>query len=252
MEMSLFGSHFFGFPAVIVSSGLFYLNNYWVLKALTPSAVKTHTKKEWKWRNTANSLLHSFVTGCGACLCFWSTPEMRKDLISEFTPASYSLISFSIGYFIYDLIDMAVNDRKSKTYELLLHHFLVILSFTTAMSQKKYIGYTLMALLVEVNSVFLHSRQLLLMQQWSKTSIVYRINNSFNLGTFVVFRILTLGWMTRWLLQHRTDMSTFDIYVAGTTLTVVMGMNIVLLQRLLNSDYRQVPKTQPDEAIKVR
>lgn len=250
MELNLFGSNF-GYPAILLSSGLFYLNNYWVLKTFTPSAVKTHAKKEWKWRNTANSLLHSFVTGCGACFCFWSAPEMRKDLISESSPASYSLISFSIGYFIYDLIDMAKNDRKSKTYELLLHHFMVILAFSTAMTQKKYLGYTLMALLVEVNSVFLHSRVLLLMQNWSKSSVVYRINNSLNLGTFVVFRIMTLGWMTRWLVQHRTDMGTFDVYVAGATLTVVMGMNIILLQRLLNSDYRQVPKSQ-DDILKVR
>lgn len=249
--MDLFSSNF-GYPTVVISSGLFYLNNYWILNALTPSLLQKSPKKQWKWRNTANSLIHSFITGCGACLCFWSAPDMRRDLISEWTPASYTLISISIGYFIYDLIDMAVNDPKSKTYELLLHHFMVILSFMTAMTQRKYIGYTLMALLVEVNSVFLHSRQLLLLNQWNKSSSVYRINNSFNLGTFVVFRILTLGWMTRWLVHHRMDMSSFDIYVAGSTLTIVMGMNIILLQRLLNSDYRQVPKTPTDEHMKVR
>ena len=34
------------------------------------------------------------------------------------------LILFS-GYFIYDAIDMAMNNLKKSTYELLVHHFLV-------------------------------------------------------------------------------------------------------------------------------
>ncbi|XP_073985526.1 TLC domain-containing protein 2-like isoform X2 [Rhodnius prolixus] len=237
-----FDVHNLGYITVLLSSILFYFNNYWVLKMCTPECVKLFEKKEWKWRNTANSLIHSFITGCGACLCFWWTPAMREDLIVPNTMASHLLISFSIGYFIYDLIDMAVNDRKSKTYELIVHHFMVISCFTVSMTQHRYAGYTLMALLVEVNSVFLHVRQLMIMGKISKNAAVYRINNSFNLGTFVVFRVLTLGWMTRWLLQHRSDLATSHFYIAGISLAVIMAMNTILLQRLLNADYRQCQK----------
>ncbi|KAK9503968.1 hypothetical protein O3M35_010418 [Rhynocoris fuscipes] len=149
---------------------------------------------------------------------------------------------------------MAVNDRKYKTYELIVHHCVVISCFSVSMTQRRYAGYTLMALLVEVNSVFLHVRQLMLMVNKSKNDPFYRINNSFNLGTFVVFRVLTLGWMTRWLLQHRSDLETSHFYIAGVSLAVIMAMNTILLQRLLNSDYRQCPKPTVNEEhnLKVR
>lgn len=177
---------------------------------------------------------------------------MREDLISKFSQSSHLLVALSVGYFIYDMIDMALYEQKSKKTELLLHHFLVILCFLLAVVQKRYMGYSLMALLLEVNSIFLHLRQLMIIQQWKKSSILYRINNTFNLGTFVVFRILTLGWMTRWLLQHRSDLATFTFYLAGISLAVIMMMNIALLQRVLNSDYRQRPLPSTEDSIKVR
>lgn len=53
-------------------------------------------------------------------------------------------------------------------------------------------GYALMALLLEVNSIFLHIRQLMIIQQWDKTGILYRINNSFNLGNLAPLKIISL------------------------------------------------------------
>lgn len=232
----------YGYYTVVASALLFYFNNYWLMKFYTPDIVKSSSKREWKWRNITNSLIHSFITGGGACACFWWTPEMREDLVNPITIASHTLVSFSIGYFIYDLIDMAVNDRKSKTYELLLHHCMVILCFATAVTQGIYQGYALMALLVEVNSIFLHVRQIMILTDFSKMSAPYRINNSLNMGTFVVFRILTLGWMSRWLIHHRYDTPPFVFYLCAVTLTVIMVMNTTLLHRLLKSDYWQYPK----------
>ncbi|KAL1140159.1 hypothetical protein AAG570_000091 [Ranatra chinensis] len=208
-------THNFGYLITFVSFCLFYLNNWYLLTALTPKSASTAKYQQWKWRNIANSLVHSSITGCGACLCFWQSPGMREDLIYKFSHSSHFLLSLSIGYFFYDLIDMSLYDRSSKKFELLLHHFLVILCFGLAMVQKLYMGYALMALLLEVNSIFLHLRQLMIIQQWSKMSPLFRINNSFNLGTFVVFRILTLGWMTRWLLQHRSDLTPLAFNLAG-------------------------------------
>lgn len=34
-------------------------------------------------------------------------------------------------------------------------------------------------------------------------------------GTFVVFRILTMGWMIRWLIQHRNDLTNTAFNLAG-------------------------------------
>lgn len=242
----------YGFPTVILSSLFFYINNYWVLKTFAPASATGHPKKAWKWRNTANSLIHSFITGTGTFLCFWWTPKMREDLVYPISLPSYLLVSFSLGYFIYDLIDMAVNGSKPKTYDMLLHHFMVILCFAISIITERHMGFTLMALSLEVNSVFLHLRQLMILQGWSKSSNIYRINNSFNLGTFIVFRVLTLGWMTRWLIHNRMDLHNYVYYVAGTSLAVIMVMNTVLLQKLLNSDYWQCPKPSTEDHLKAK
>uniref|UniRef100_A0A0A9VU59 TLC domain-containing protein 2 n=1 Tax=Lygus hesperus TaxID=30085 RepID=A0A0A9VU59_LYGHE len=257
-DVPYFDQYSVGYLTVVASSLLFYVNNYWLMRFYTPEIVKSSAKREWKWRNIANSLIHSFITGIGACLCFYYTPEMRKDLVGPINLASQHLISFSIGYFTYDMLDMAMNDRKSKTYELLLHHFMVILCFSTAVTGRTYQGYSLMALLVEVNSIFLHVRQLMILTDFSKNSVAYRVNNSLNMGTFVVCRILTLGWMSRWLIHNRNDTSSFIFYLSGTSLTIIMGMNTTLLHRLLKADYWQYPKPattptqQTEENRKIR
>uniref|UniRef100_A0A1B6EW31 TLC domain-containing protein n=1 Tax=Cuerna arida TaxID=1464854 RepID=A0A1B6EW31_9HEMI len=235
---------------VILSMILFFCNNIWTLKLIVPTSARTSRRQEWKWRNIANSMIHSMITGCGACVCFYQSPEIRRDLISKWTFSSHCLIAISTGYFIYDMIDMLLNDPKSKTFELLVHHMLVISCFTTSLTSYNYEGYAIMALLVEVNSVFLHIRQLMIIQNWNRNTLSYRLNNSLNLGTFVVFRILTMGWMTRWLIQHRYDLTQFAFNLAGITLAVIMVMNIVLLLRVLKSDYQQRP-TQHNPDLQV-
>uniref|UniRef100_A0A146KZI6 TLC domain-containing protein 2 n=1 Tax=Lygus hesperus TaxID=30085 RepID=A0A146KZI6_LYGHE len=248
-DVPYFDQYSVGYLTVVASSLLFYVNNYWLMRFYTPEIVKSSAKREWKWRNIANSLIHSFITGIGACLCFYYTPEMRKDLVGPINLASQHLISFSIGYFTYDMLDMAMNDRKSKTYELLLHHFMVILCFSTAVTGRTYQGYSLMALLVEVNSIFLHVRQLMILTDFSKNSTAYRVNNSLNMGTFVIFRVLTLAWMSRWLIHHRNELNILVVYLGAVSLTAIMVMSILLLHRLLKSDYWQYPKRPASPAV---
>lgn len=73
------------------------------------------------------------------------------------------------------------------------------------MTQHRYAGYTLMALLVEVNSVFLHVRQLMIMGKISKNAAVYRINNSFNLGNFILK--ITITYI---LLSAKSQFDNYD------------------------------------------
>ena len=125
----------------------------------------------------------------------------------------------------------------------------MILCFGLAELTRLYVGYAVVALLVEVNSVFLHTRQLLIIQGFSRAHSSYRLNSLVNvgkrvcfiiyfaqcnvavlcemyqlidkchlriiLGTFLIFRILTLGWITRWLVVHR-DKVPFFAYTTGS------------------------------------
>ena len=64
-------------------------------------------------------------------VCF-QDPHLKDDLHRQYTTSLHSLVSFSIGYFVYDALDMIANHRKRSTYELLLHHGLVILCYSVA------------------------------------------------------------------------------------------------------------------------
>ena len=48
----------------------------------------------------------------------------------------------------------------------------------------KYVGYSVVALVVEINSVFLHSRQLLQILNVAKNDSLYRINSLLNMGKY--------------------------------------------------------------------
>ncbi|KAJ8880374.1 hypothetical protein PR048_016843 [Dryococelus australis] len=69
---------------------------------------------------------------------------------------------------------------------------LVILCFGLAVSTRYYLGYGLMALLVEMNSIFLHMRQLLLIQGVPKSRLFYRLNSLFCLGGYLLIVDMSL------------------------------------------------------------
>lgn len=77
---------------------------------------------------------------------------------------------------------MAAFMNKKGTTELLLHHFLVIACFLNTVIYKRFIGYNMLALMIEISNIFLHFRQLLLLSNYSKLSSLYRINSVTNIG----------------------------------------------------------------------
>lgn len=219
-------------------SVVFFATTHLLLRPLTPASVlKSGPQTTWKWRNISNSLVHSTLTGVWAFLSFYFHPEMAKDLIGTHSTSSHLLVSVSVGYFIYDFIDMLLHHRKRSSYELMIHHFFVILCFGLSALSHLYIGYAVVALLVEVNSIFLHTRQLLIIQGAPRQHSFYRLNSLLNIGTFLIFRIVTLGWMTRWLVVHR-DQVPFFAYTCGSIgLAVIVLMSIVLFFRILHADF---------------
>lgn len=186
--------------------------------------------------------MHSFISGLWAVSCFYQIPEMKEDLINSYSSSAQRVISLSVGYFFYDFFDMVVHDLKHSR-ELLVHHCLVILCFGLSVCTHYYQGYSLVALLVEVNSIFLHLRQMMLLYGIQKTSDLYRYNGILNIVTFVIFRVFTMGWMFQWLLSHRAELTTTVFGLGVFSLLVIMGMNFQLLFRVWKSDYKKRPVT---------
>ena len=134
-------------------------------------------------------------------------------------------------------MDLLVYHRKRSTYELLIHHFFVVLCFLIAVTSKQFVAYVALSLNVEINSVFLHTRQLFIITSEPKSSPRYKANALLNVGTFLSFRILLLGWMTRWLAIHWDEIPLSFLSVGSLGLTVIVSKKLKhsAMQSLLSS-----------------
>ena len=148
---------------------------------------------------------------------------MKEDLQWQLSQSSHTLVCFSIGYFLYDAADMIVNHRKRSTYELLLHHCLVILCYSVAVLTHQFVAFVALSLVVEINSVFLHARQLLIITSEPKTSGRYRVNALLNILTFLLFRIILLAYLTLWIFRERSRISLGFLVVAFIGLGVIVS-----------------------------
>ncbi|NXR06308.1 TLCD2 protein, partial [Semnornis frantzii] len=163
-------------------------------------------------------------------------PELSEDLVGTHPPGAHSLVAVSVGYFLEDFVDMLCNQKLHQSWELLFHHSVVIVCFGIAVLLHQYVGFALVALLVEINSIFLHLRQILLMANLVHTTC-YRLNSIINLGTYMVFRIATLAWMAHWLFLNRQNVPPATYAVGTVGMAIMTPMNIILLYRLLRSDF---------------
>lgn len=114
--------------------------------------------------------------------------------------------------------------------------FQVIVCLGISFVAHRFVGLAMVALLVEIHSIFLHLRTILRMADLGHTTW-YRINSLVNLGTYVVFRITTLAWMTRWLVLNRENIPPATYVVSVVGMAIMTPMNIVLFYRLLRSDF---------------
>lgn len=225
------------YQAVIALGFVTFTTINYLSKWVVPATACQTSQQKWKWRNVATSFIHSLITGVWAILCFYQTPEMRDDLIRKFTYSSHVLVCFSIGYFLYDALDMVIYHRKRSTYELLVHHFSVVFCYSLAVTSHEFIAYGALSLIVEINSIFLHARQLFIITHEPKSSMRYKANALLNVGTFVACRILLLGWMTRWLTEHRDEIPLFFFTAGSLGLAVIVVMNTILFYRILSVDF---------------
>jgi hypothetical protein len=108
----------------------------------------------------------------------------------------------------------------------------------------KFIGYTVFALLVEVNSIFLHARKLMQMAKVDFDHWFYRLNNIFNILTFTFCRfgalvIITYGMSTtyerRRILTLHGSLGYYIMLMAS--MITMWVINPILFWRLLKNDF---------------
>ncbi|KAK7087238.1 TLC domain-containing protein 2-like [Littorina saxatilis] len=224
----------YGAYGVYVVVLLFQFIN-WIIKSVGPP--KSLRDDEWKWRNLFISWIHALVCIIWIFVSVARNPEMMLDLQYFKNYSIFFLIMFSTGYFLYDFLDLALNGKMLAMWEVQLHHVAVGGIFYYNLVCCEWLSFNIIALSVEVNSFFLHSRKLLQMINWSYQSRFYRLVKFLNISTFVVFRgipLVAISWaMVNW--YHRV---TLTYYLSlGGSMFVMVTMNPILFMRLLRSDY---------------
>ena len=100
---------------------------------------------------------------------------------------------------------------------------------------------------MEINSVFLHSRRLLRMSDVSLASLPYKINAILLIVTFVIFRLLTCGWMLNFLVLNRLKVPTMHFAFGTCGMCVLMPQNIFLLKQVWRNDSKSINAERQQE-----
>jgi len=221
--------------SVIISSVIgFHILNEIVVKVGVPNTVEA--KDTWKYRNLVISWIHALVVGVWDLTCFILYPELTTDLIAFHNHYIYFLVAISCGYFIYDFMDMMRSNQLVRMWEVSLHHVAVTSVFVYNVLESRYLAYTVIALLTEVNSVFLHSRKLLQMRKWPFDHWLYRVNNWVNLLTFLPCRFGAVAWISYGMMKYYYRFTVFYWITLAVTMFIMWIIYFILFWRLLKND----------------
>ncbi|KAJ8386259.1 hypothetical protein AAFF_G00175790 [Aldrovandia affinis] len=219
----------------VAASSLMFRVVHRLLQTLPrPKVVEQDAFRAWKWRNLSVSLVHSLLTGSWAiaCVIFW--PEMLHQIYATFTPFSYQLICVSTGYFVQDACDIIFSGYARGSWEFLLHHVMVIWCFLYALFTRHYVAGAVIALFVEVNSVFLHTR-LMLKLAGLQSSPLFTLNKFLNLFTYVAFRLSAQFYLTWYIVHNYSWLDHGGFFLA--TMVLMNTMILIYFYRLLRADF---------------
>lgn len=111
---------------------------------------------------------------------------------------------------------------------------------STAVVSGHFVGFSMVSLLLELNSICLHVRKLLLLSR-KASSLAFRVSSWATLTTLALFRLLPLGWMSLWLFRQYNQVSLPLVILCGTGLVTVGSMSISLGIRILIKDVLRSP-----------
>ncbi|CAB3405565.1 unnamed protein product [Caenorhabditis bovis] len=166
------------------------------------------------------SFTHATISALG-CLCSLATDwnYVREPYDYHKHYAEYVFL-FSMGYFIYDLADMYIHGELENSKEYLVHHSLVIISFTIILMTGRLFGLAMIALLVEVQTIFLHLRTMVRIAYGSKkqSDLMDALINA-NMLCLFLFRHLPVCYLLFFLLcqDHKVPFLLKSFLVGGLT-----------------------------------
>ncbi|GMS78150.1 hypothetical protein PENTCL1PPCAC_325, partial [Pristionchus entomophagus] len=194
--------------------------------------------KQYRLHNLSVCLLHSCLSGGWAFAFFCThTRVIFEHTIHWYEQWAAQLPIMSIAYFLNDSIDMAQHEISSRTAELFLHHAASIVAFLFAVLPQKFVLYTYWALLMEVNSIFLHIRSMMQISAAASTHLsAFTIVKTLNIGTFIIFRFFVNAYEFHWGISTWGLVHPCYSFIAFGGSTMFFAINSILFYRILSAD----------------
>uniref|UniRef100_A0A0N5C8F0 TLC domain-containing protein n=1 Tax=Strongyloides papillosus TaxID=174720 RepID=A0A0N5C8F0_STREA len=192
--------------------------------------------KKWRISNEVVSLFHSIVSGLWALYAILYYPDLVSDMVGYQHKIATYLVYMSFGYIVHDLIDLLVNERSVRIIELLFHHVVVISAFLITLITNKYLGLVTLGLLMELNSIFLHTRSLLNLYGTKKSTVAFKLIALCNIVTFMIFRMAVSSYLLYWIVSNFQNM---NIVIGIISFLVILSLaitNTVLCYRVMAAD----------------
>ncbi|GMT00019.1 hypothetical protein PENTCL1PPCAC_22193, partial [Pristionchus entomophagus] len=192
--------------------------------------------KKWRICNEIVSLIHAAVSGLWAAYSIGFYQDIVKDMIGYRHPVIVNLIFVSTGYLLHDLLDLLINERSERVIELLFHHVVVLTAFATTQVTGLFLGVVIFGLLMELNSVFLHSRSLLNLYGYDKKSTPFKMIALLNMVTLLVFRLGVSLYLMYWLFIDCFSRAWYFILPCFFVIVSLFCTNTVLAYRVAAAD----------------
>ena len=225
---------------LILLIGLIYHGLRYAVKFYSLIPRQVDERKKGLWYNTIISLFNSILLGAASLYLLFIEPFRLMNLTAKETNNLARFIPlFCTGYFAYDVIDCALHLTLHRAGPIYIHHVLVVICYFVGM-YLNYYNYITVSLLYEINTVFLHIRQLCHIAKVQPTNSFYRLNKIANIVTFLIFRICNFIWIiyfTLFLLDTRVESIAYWIGVAAMILLLLS--NFYLLFQVLTSDCKK-------------
>jgi len=146
-----------------------------------------------------------------------------------------ALLEYSTVFYIYDSFKILVDRPFNRllTAFFVLHHSICDLVLITCLYDTKYEGLVLTSLLMEVNSVFVHTR-LLLKYSGNTENVIFPIVKLLNLVTNIPFRYYVGKYVIERMLARPNYSRDAKWYFAMTSIGIISTLNILVLVRVFH------------------
>ena len=225
-----------GFCISIACCCVFFVYSMILENLVTMPQVIIENKSSVKFINMIMSCTHASIAACWSLYCLCTVDGFFSDIMYHSPVPCYILCCFSIGYFLHDALHTARHVKYPKSRELYLHHIAVGGAFGTIIYSHRYVNFSTLGLVAELNSVFLHARTMLLMLGYSKSSGLYKFNGILNVLSFIFSRICILFWMCRWMLLHFHGSAQPYHTILTVLLSALTIINVFLFYTVLVKD----------------